>query len=168
MTSNTPALEILEVFPQTRANPQYFAELGDKLPQKLKSGVTFFMLQQLPELLEDPALPDPSAPSPPPPSSEEGSPKKRRRKRKGDGEDTAETPKDDEPEKPAKKPIKKKQANTEPLYKLYLKATQDGVLGKKGELVEAQKIPSGTLIHLVKRRKYVQTMIYYENTWYKL
>lgn len=160
-------MQVLEVFPQTRAETVYFAELGDKLPQKLKSVVNFFMLQELPEQEED-HMTVPEAPTPPPQPtpSEDESPKTRRRKRKADSDDVPETPKEEEPV--VKKPIRKRQESTEPVYKLYLKATQDGVLGKKGDLVLAQKIPAGTQIHLAKRKKYVQTMIYYENTWYKL
>ena len=156
MSSSPNALEnlqVLEVFPQTRMDPQYFAEFGDKLPQKLKSGTNFFLLQAVPEPEE--SIPDVIVEEPP---------KKPKSKKRKAEEETIEQPVE---ESPIKKKSAKKTAATEPVLKLYLKATQDGVLGKKGELIEAQKIPSGTLLHLVKRKKYVKTMIFYENSWFE-
>jgi hypothetical protein len=152
-------LKVLEIFPQSRAVPQYFAEFGEKLPQKLKNGVTLFLLSI------------PTAPAPAAVDDKENEvsvenelaePVKKRKRKSKKEEPVEPEPEPTVPEKPAKKiPVRE-----DPNFKLYLKATQDGVLGKKGELIEAQKIPSGTVVHLVKGRKYVKTKIYYENFWY--
>jgi hypothetical protein len=166
MSSSIPTLtnmQVFEVFPQERLTPQYFAEFGDKLPQKLKSGINLFMLEQTGDAEPEPEPTEPAkklfkcgteAPS----DATDESVKKHKKKRKVEEE---EQPVVEEPVI-AKKSVKK---SSEPRFKLYMKALQDGVLGKKGELIEAQKIPSGTFVHLVKRKKYVKTMIFYENSW---
>ncbi len=150
-------LKVLEVFPQTQT-PQHFAEFGDKLPQKLKSGINFFLLHVEPEPAPTPEPEEPAEP-----------PKKRRTTKKKISDELCDTVTglpESPAEVPEKKPLKRKISPVgEVGYKLYLKASQDGVLGKKGELIEAQKIPAGAIIHLVKRKKYVKTVIYYEGVW---
>jgi len=154
---STPALQVLELFPQTRQVPQYFAEFGDKLPQKLKNGISLFMLFKDDEPTVETAAVSPVA------TPEESTEPEKKKRRKKKSEDTVE-----EVEEVAEKVVKKKVVPVDTKHLLYLKATQEGVLGKKGELIEAQKIPQGTIIHLVKGKKYKKTMIYYESFWNEL
>lgn len=151
-------LKVLEVFPQTRQVPQYFAEFGEKLPQKLKNGVSMFLLHT-PDGAE-PRTEDVVAEAVAEPLASAEPEKKKRKYKKSDEAEVVAAVAEESPKKKAR--VKKVDTH----YKLFLKATQDGILGKKNTLIEAQKIPSGTIIHLVKGYKYVSTMIYYNNFWY--
>lgn len=164
---NPEEVKELEVFPQTPLHVKHFAEFGDNLPQKLKSGVSYFLLH---------VAPPPDTPVPevvPPPSDEEPAAeptegKKRRKRKNGELCGTGVPEQAPEPPVETPPPPKKKKTSTEETYKLYMKAARDGVMGKKGELIEALKIPAGTLLHLVQRKKYVKTMIYYDNLWWEI
>jgi uncharacterized membrane protein len=159
MTStNVQSLQVLELFPQTRQVPQYFAEFGDKLPQKLKNGVSLFMLINNNNNNETAAV----SADVPTVAEETPEPEKKKRKKAKKSEEVVVE------EESAEKAVKKKIVPVDTKHQLYLKATQDGVLGKKGELIEAQKIPSGTVVHLVKGKKYKSTLIFYESFWYEM
>ena len=159
MTS-TQVLQVLELFPQTRQVPQYFAEFGEKVPQKLKNGISLFMLIKSDDKPQTEALAAPPSPAEPTDEPE----KKKRKKKKSEEVVVEETA---APVEEPEKVVKKKAVVVDSKHQLYLKATQDGVLGKKGELIEAQKIPQGTIVHLVKGKKYKSSLIYYENFWYE-
>lgn len=153
-------LQIVELFPAARQPVQYFAEFGPKLPSKLKNNIPYFML-----IVEDndQSTPPIPAPTPVPVPTPEGPPAKKRKTSKKF--DSVESESSIEEEKtPIKKVVPAKK--TDEKHVLYMKATLNGVNGVKGDVIVAKEIPAGTLVHLVKSKKYVKTMIYYEGFWF--
>lgn len=144
-----------ELFPVD--SEPYFAEFGPKLPAKLKNSTPYFLLTT--ELEEVPPM-DPT------PAPVEEPPAKKQRKRKQEPSlsvTSSEEATSSEEIIPSKK-IRVKKVDEK--NKLYMKAQTNGKAGSKGETIEALDIPNGTIIHLVKARKYVKSVIYYEAFWY--
>lgn len=170
VTVDLDSAKVVEIFPQQRINPTYFAEFGEKVPERPKKGSTLFMLH-LPDSTTTSATPEPSAPTPEPPAPVE-EPKRKKKSKKNQSSSDEESIEAIITEEQQHQAPKKRRRTEKPApenhWKLYMKATQDGVAGKKGTLIEAQKIPSGTIVHLVKGPKYIQTLMYYEGVWQNL
>lgn len=123
--------------------PIIIAEFGPNVPQKLRSGINYFM-----HIKED-ETPTPVEEEQPPVEP----PKKKKRSRKSENTVAAE-----EEEVATTKKIKRVKVDSK--HCLYTRGS--------APLSVHEALIDGTILHLIKQRKYVRSLVYYDKIWFEL